>query len=178
MNILFVIVVLAIIFLYIQSYYKSPQVTQIIQTSLSSFHPDLLLEKQPIYVYDQVYNPVDVIVSILKYQYISKILSLSNHVYIKKNLSKFVIIYNDCEEDVNVSLSNPNSLKKEDYYKGVFVDKYYRVMKNNDIVFDIDVILKPYNMIVLPLNWIYRVHQDNLLEIHLFDSLSRICSFL
>lgn len=181
MILLFVLIVIAFLLLYIQSYFKIPKETQIVQTTLSTFHPDLLFEKQPIYVNDSIYNPADVIGSVFKFQYIQKVLSLSNRDYIKKNLSRFVLIYNDSDNMVEVEISNPHLQKNLRYYNGLFVNKFYKVVKNKTDSLDktnfTKILLKPYNMIVLPMNWVYQTNTSNLLEIHLFDIITKTYSF-
>jgi hypothetical protein len=179
MILLIILVVLAFVLFYLQSYFKMAAETQIIQTSLSNFHPDLLLEKQPIYVHDNIFNLADIISSIFKYQYVYKVLSLSDGSYLKKNLSRFVLLYNDQEHSIEVNIANPNKSKHLQYYSGLFVNKFYKVCKNdmNDIQ-TIKVILKPNNMIVLPVNWLYNTNCDGILEVHLFDCISRIYSFI
>lgn len=182
---LFVLIIIAFLLLYIQSYFKITKDTQIIQTTLSNFNPDLLLEKQPIYVKDNIYNPADVVGSVFKYQYVQKVLSLSNREYVKKNLSRFVLIYNDSDRTVEVDISNPSLQKSLRYYNGLFVNKFYKVVKNKNQAVEsqnkvdfIKVLLKPYNMIVLPINWIYQTNTSNVLEIHLFDIISKTYSFI
>jgi hypothetical protein len=181
MIVLFVLIVIAFLLLYVQSYFKMQKETQIIQTTLSTFHPDLLLEKQPIYVNESIYNPADVIGSVFKFQYIQKVLSLSNRDYIKKNLSRFVLIYNDSDNIVEVDISNPHLQKNLRYYNGLFVNKFYKVVKSKTESIDkstfTKILLKPYNMIVLPMNWLYQTNTSNLLEIHLFDMITKTYSF-
>lgn len=177
---LITLVTFALIIFYLQSYFRINKETQIIQTSLTTFHPDLLLEKQPIYVNDNVYNPADVISSIFKYQYIQKVLSLSNTKYLKQNLSRYVLIYNDQEYSTDIYLINPSNIHNIQYYNGIFVNKHYKVCKNRNEIKDSDmikVILKPYQIFVIPMGWIYRTSGDNLLEIHLFDCITRLHSF-
>ena len=180
MIVLFVLIVIAFLLLYIQSYYKMSKTTQIIQTPLNSFHPDLLLEKQPIYVNDDIVNPADVIASIFKYQYVQKVLSLSNKDYIKMNLSRFVLIYNDSNDKVEVDISNPHYQRKIQYYNGLFVNKFYKVAKpsERDKTNFTKVLLKPFNMIVLPVQWVYQTNTNNILEIHLFDIITKTFSFI
>lgn len=178
--IILTLVVLAILSFYMQSYFKIQKETQIIQTTLTSFHPDILLEKQPIYVNDNIYNPADVIASIFKYQYVQKVLSLSNKSYLKRNLSKFVLIYNDQDQPIHVYIANPTTTKHMKYYNGFFVNKFYKVCKKESEIQNdemIKIILKPNNMFVIPMGWIYKTDVDNVLEIHLFDCISRVYSF-
>lgn len=177
---LLISIVIAFLLLYVQSYFKIPKDTQIIQTTLSTFHPDLLLEKQPIYVNDDIFNPADVIGTVFKYQFIHKVLSLSNKDYVKKNLSRFVLIYNDSDVMVEVDISNPHLQKSLQYYNGLFVSKFYKVVKNskNERKFFTKILLKPCNMIVLPVHWIYHTTTDNILEIHLFDIITKMHSFI
>lgn len=44
------LVLLVLVILYVASYYRYPKFVSILQTSLSKFSPDLLLEKQPVVI--------------------------------------------------------------------------------------------------------------------------------
>lgn len=180
MNMLVLLLVLAVSLLYIQSYYRISPETHIVQTSLSSFHPDLLLEKQPVYVNDALYNPMDVIASVFKYQYVQKILSLSDSSLQKKSLSRFVVIYNDGEDDdVPVALCNPNDCASSSFFSGFLVNKCFKIGKTaQDDWSTTVVVVKPKNMLILPMGWVYQTWRDNVLEIHLFDCITKLNSFL
>ena len=178
MMFLFVLFVVAFFMLYLQAYFKVPSELQIIQTSLEQLHPDMLLEKQPIYVYDEIYNPADVIATTFKYQYLNKTLSLSNRDYLKKNLSRFLLIYNDSDNIVEVDISSPHRNHEITFYSGLFVNKFYKVAKSSNTENFTKVKLKPSNMFVLPLNWMYKTKENNILEIHLFDMISKGYSFV
>lgn len=177
---LIIFVLLAVCLLYVQSYYKISAETRIIQTPLSAFHPDLLLEKQPIYVEDPMYNPMDVIASVFKYQYVQKILSLSDTSLQKRLLSRFVVIYNeDDDEDVPVAICNPNDCRSSQFYSGFMVNKCFNIGKTSqDDWSSTVVVVKPKNMLILPVGWVYQTWRDGVMEIHLFDCISKINSFL
>lgn len=175
---LFILIVIAFLMLYLQAYFKVPSEAQIIQTSLEQLHPDMLLEKQPIYVYDEIYNPADVIATTFKYQYINKTLSLSNRDYLKKNLSRFLLIYNDSDNVVELEIASPHRNHDITYFNALFVSKFYKVAKSSRTDDFTKVLLKPSNMFILPLNWMYKTNENNILEIHLFDMISRGYSFV
>lgn len=180
-QLIYLTIVFSIVF-YIQCYLQSSKSVEIIQTTLETFNPNLLYEKQPIYLYDSIVNPADLLHTTFKYQYMYHVLSLSNQSYLKKNMSRFLIIYNDSDEPVNISLIHPIHNKTIDFYKGYLQTKNYKVCKNNTDAFNrlttIDVILKTNNCLILPLNWTYMTHADNLLEIHVFDGMSAVYSFV
>jgi hypothetical protein len=178
MNLLIVIFVLIIIIFYLQCYFKMPLEYNLLQTTIKSFKQDLLYEKQPIYIYDKLVNPADLFNTIFKYTYMYHTLSLSDSRYTKKNLSKFLIIYNDTDDTpTTISISHPKSVKS-DFLKSRFLKKHYKISNNHIHDNTIDVIVRPQNCIIVPMHWVYRTNLDNILEIHLHDVITSISSFL
>jgi hypothetical protein len=179
-----------IVFLfYFQCYLHQPRSFQIIQTDLTDFRPDLLLEKQPIYLADAVVNPADLIHTIFRYLYIKRTLSLSDHTLFKQNLSKFVLIYNDHDEqDTLIKISHPidkayfpmksTHLYHKNYNVGKYnlLDEHFVSTLMDTNVRVVHVILKPHHSLILPINWYYQTTTDGLLEVHLHDTLSLLYS--
>ena len=174
---LFIIIFVFTIF-YLQSYFKITNF-EIIQTNLENFDNNLLYEKKPIYLYDEIVNPADLLHTIFKFQYIYHILSISDKNLLKQNLSRFVIIYNDSENETILSIYHPDSSKliESDNYK--YNKKNFLILHKNEIELQkIDVKLKSKNCIILPLHYCYQTSNSKLIEIHLFDFISMISSFL
>jgi hypothetical protein len=182
MNLLIYLTIIVFICFYIQGYLQASKEIQIIQTTLSSFKPSLLYEKNPIYIYDRIVNPADLFNTIFKYQYMYHILSLSNENFVKKNMSRYVVIYNDSDDVVDVTLIHPSNNKSITYFNANLQKKNYKVSKNPSDALqkvpNIKVILKPNNTLILPINWTYHTAQNNILEIHLFDMMSTMYSFI
>lgn len=180
---LFVIILVFVIIFYLQGYFKYGDF-QIIQTNLTQFQQNILYEKKPIYLYNQIVNPADLLHTLFKYQYIYHELSISDESIVKRNLSKFVIVYNDSEqEDVYISLLHPlnfNDKFKCDHSQ-TFVRKNFLIVKSDDLSANdtnIEVKLKPKNAFIIPLHWYYHTKSSGLIEIHLFDTISSISSFI
>lgn len=178
----FALVIICICF-YLQCYFKTPNDFNLIQTTLDTFDINMLYDKQPIYIYDKIVNPADLLGTIFKYQFMYHVLSISNNMLTKRNLSRYVIIYNDNpEEPTKISIAHPKSTVKDLSFKSShFVKKNYNIsplMLDNTYDNVIDFILKPMNCIILPLHWIYRTHTNKIIEIHLHDPISSISSFM
>jgi len=182
MNLLIYLTVAVFICFYIQGYLRSSGELQIYQTTLDRFKPSLLYEKNPIYIYDRIVNPADLLGTIFKYQYMYHVLSLSNETFVKKNLSRFVVIYNDSENPVDITLMHPSNNKLISFYHANLQKKNFKVSRSKDDTFEkipsVKVILKPFNTLIVPINWTYHTSVNNILEIHLFDAMSSIYSFV
>ncbi len=180
---LIIIVMVFVSMFYLQGYFKYGEF-QIIQTYLEKFEPNILYEKKPIYLYDGIVNPADLLHTIFKHQYTYHVLSISDNTLVKKNLSKFVIIYNDDEEtDTYISLMHPRESSDLFQFDNSrrFSKKNFLILKNNELpptLQRIDVKLKPKNAFFIPLEWYYQTHTSGLIEIHLFDTISSVSAFI
>lgn len=174
MNKLFLILSFTIcLIVYLNSYFSVSNEHGIIHTTLRGITDSTFHSKLPVYIYDKLVNPADLLYTLFKYQYIYHVLSFSNSSLLKKNLSKYLVIYNDSDtEDSVVSLLHPNLGLDLKYYKK-FCNKNFKISKSNLQAKQKDafvhVKIKPKNCIVLPHAWIYNTNVDNILEIHLFD---------
>lgn len=97
-------------------------------------------------------------------------------------MSRYVVIYNDSDDVVDVTLIHPSNNKSITYFNANLQKKNYKVSKNPSDALqkvpNIKVILKPNNTLILPINWTYHTAQNNILEIHLFDMMSTMYSFI
>ena len=179
MNYLVIILIIVFMLFYLQCYFKFPKDFSLIQTTLFDFTPDIYLEKQPIYLFDQIVNPADLLNTLFKYQYWYHILSLSKNNFLKQNLSKWVIIYNDGFSDTTISIMHPEEAKKFQFLPSRFIKKNYRLCQNSTVTNAcVDILLKPKKNVFIPMNWMYKTNADNLLEIHLHDPITCISSFI
>lgn len=180
---LFFILIIICVCFYLQCYFKTPNNFNLTQTTLDTFDVNMLYDKQPIYIYDKIVNPADLLDTIFKYQYAYHVLSISNNMLTKRNLSRYVIIYNDNQEEAtNISIAHPKTnVKGLSFKSSHFVKKNYNIsplLLDNSHENVIDFILKPMNCIILPLHWIYRTHADKIIEIHLHDPITTVSSFV
>jgi hypothetical protein len=99
---------------------------QIIQSNLSKLTDSTLHEKYPILINDQVVNAEDLCDSLFKYQYFFKKTHKLEINKTRKNFSKYLILHNTNKCDVNIKLCNN---------------------------IHVDIIIPPYNVLVVPYSW-------------------------
>lgn len=120
MNILLILAICFVIFAYIKLYLRPKKNIQLLQANLSNFDSNLLVEKQPILIFDKVVHPQNVIDVFFKYMYhlsnSSQTASGSN----VQNLSRFAMIYNDSDKAIEISIkkyfTKADSISKNMYY--------------------------------------------------------------
>ena len=126
--------------------YTKPKLsTEIIQGSIYDITPELLLEKQPVVMYDKIVNLQDVIDSTFKYlfTFFKKHTVLKNNIY--QSNSRFALIHNTTEEDLIIHIVK--SRKKHNH-----LNAFYSCLTKD--VYDeskqIQIMLKPHNVISIP----------------------------
>lgn len=166
---------------YTQCYFAVPFEHAIVHTTLMGFTENILHAKLPVYLYDKIVNPADLLHTIFKYQYIYHVLSFSDSSLIKKNMGKYVIIYNDSDtDDTIVSILHPHLARELTYYQKMAYTKNFQVCNSKlsrtqkDTL--VHVKIHPHNCIILPHAWVYNTQRDHILEIHLFDGMTAIRS--
>jgi len=123
MNILLILAICFIIFAYIKLYLRPKKDIQLLQANLSNFDSNLLVEKQPILIFDKVVHPQNVIDVFFKYMYH---LSNSSHTASEsdvQNLSRFAVIYNNRDKAIEISIkkyfTKADSISKNMYYSSI-----------------------------------------------------------
>ena len=175
MNTLIVILIICVICFYVNIYLKPRDKFEIIQTNLSNFQEYVIYEKYPFLIFDNVVKMRDIINSIFKYQYIfSK--QFNQHIFPTKSLfktkSKYALLYNESEKekDVVVKITTP---KKSHMYRSITESSYYdKLVFHDTSMFDnnsVSIILKPYNILVLPAFWIFQIPSNKLTVFYLSD---------
>ena len=101
---------------------------QIIQSNLDKLNDSVLYEKYPILVNDKLVNIEDLCDSLFKYQYICKKVYELELNKTKKNYSKYMVLHNIMDEDVNIQICNP---------RGTIVD----------------IIIPSFNVLIMPYMW-------------------------
>jgi hypothetical protein len=124
------IALIVIICAYVYIVLKPKKDFQILQSSLSNMSDDMLYEKYPICINDQIINVQDLLQSLFKFQYIFVDHFTEQQPYNRVNHSKFLVIHNNHPDNCDLFVSSPN--------------------KNTDKV---RIILPPYNVIILPYLW-------------------------
>lgn len=123
MNILVSLAICVVLFAYIKLYLKPKKDVQLIQANLSNFDTNLLVEKQPILIFDKVVHPKNVIKVFFKYMYhLSNSAQTSSGSHVQ-NLSRFAVIYNDKDEAVDISIqkyyTKAHSTSKNMFYSSI-----------------------------------------------------------
>ena len=164
---------------------NNPDEIQILQTTLSNFYYDLLLEKQPLIIQDRI-KDVNQFINILDYNYISKHERKNKHISnheLHNNLCinkfRYLILYNNIDEideyidkdeedneiyikkeiPVNIHISIPSYIKLEEYS----ILKQYTIFDVTDININeyndkhkiVIIRLYPYQTLILPYGWFY-----------------------
>lgn len=103
---------------------------QILQSSLYNISDNILYEKYPIFINDNIIDANDLLSTLFKYQYIFTKSFTLTQAHSMINYSKYLIIHNIDNKECTVKVSNP--------------PRY----TNN-----ISVIVHPFNVLVIPYKW-------------------------
>jgi hypothetical protein len=144
------LVFLLLYIVYHKAYFKKQNDFKIIQTTLANISQDILLERYPIYIKEKIVTVDDLKKTVFKYDYVSCKYKMSQLHTEEKTVAKYTIIHNTYEKNIRIELKNTN-----DY---------------------IDLIIEPYNVVVLPLGWSYKTRERYLLHelydmMHIFKSI-------
>ena len=155
MNVLLVSAVCIIVFAYIKLYLKPKKDIQLLQANLSNFNSGLLIEKQPILIFDKVVNPQNVIDVFFKYMYhLSNTTTTPNGSHVQ-NLSRFAVIHNDQDDVQDISIqkyqSKAHSNSKNMYYANVTHQKSIETLT---------IRLPAKNIIILPYLYSFKSDRD------------------
>lgn len=119
MNKLLIILIILILFVYLNQYFKVNSEFVIIQIGLSKITPEILFEKSPIIINERVINSYQLLDTIFKYLYIksSQTISIKDEKY--TCYGKYTILQNQ-EKDCTIDVFHP---KKEKHFQKI---KLYR----------------------------------------------------
>ena len=171
MSILAILIILIVVS-YITIYTKPKKNIEIIQVNdHENFDLSLLNEKQPIIIYDTISDSDKFISEIMTFLYNLKSTNIlqSNKIY--QNNSKFSFIHNDTEEDLKISISKVT--KKINH-----LNLFYTYVKNDDSQQndDIDIIIKPGNIFIIPYLFTFKSNYDNL-HVKFYNDIFHILSY-
>lgn len=155
-----VVVVFFICVIYINYYASYKQDYNIIQSYLDSIDINILHEKYPIVIYDQICKPFKLLTTLFAYSYIfSKQLAIVTGFPIY-NPSKYLILWSD-DSNIILNIINPK------YKKDIVWSKQNTYSKStvslealNPSIQYITVKLKQYQVIILPAFWIFDVDKN------------------
>jgi hypothetical protein len=149
------ILIILTIIIYCQYYCTYKPNFKITQTYLDKININVLQEKYPIVIYDQVIEPKELLKSLFAYSYsISKDIPIlfNNKVFI--NLSKYLIIYNQIS-DVNIQVIHPRYRKMIKFFNN---NNFITSIEDFDKLQQIEYVtikLKKNQIIILPQFWLY-----------------------
>ena len=151
---MFIIFIVLFLVLYITLLLKKHRDFEMIQTNLSIFTDDLLLEKYPIIIEDNIVNISELFESIFKFQYVFRKSDCSSFTEkgIIQNKNKFLIFHNTTKDQSIISIKN-----------------------DIDDVF-VDVILRKHKVLIVPYRWYYK-NDDNIDKHSLNDFIHRFFHF-
>jgi hypothetical protein len=157
-----IVIVILIILFYLRYYVKYNQDIQIVQVYLDNFKLDTLYEKNPIVIYDQVYNIDDLFTTIFAYSYAfqTKVINIGNSLL--RNSHKYLLLYST-DSDVSIRIINPKNKK---HIVSTEFDK-------NDNINYVTIKLKEKQILILPALWYYQSKDNSVKSIGLDDIISK-----
>ncbi len=159
MRVFIIVIVVLVILLYTQYYYKYNLEYTIVQAYLQDFDGQLLYEKNPIVIYDQIYNIQELFETVLAYSYMFKKDVIVNTEIVTKCMHKYFIMWSD-EGEAAVKLINP---KFKNEIKGQIADSNVNY---------VTVKLKEKQVLIVPSLWYYYTENKNINAIGLDDLVS------
>jgi hypothetical protein len=167
---LLISIIILIILIYLNYNLKYNNEFQLLQLSSNKITQNILYEKSPIVVQDNISNIIDFIHVILTYEYIFKNkVDYKSSNYVNKNLALYSLIYNSNSKPINVYISHPKNSKKfksnklESFNYIISDYKVNDVENINDTQF-VKITLKPKKLLVLPAYWLFYI--DNNCQIY------------
>lgn len=155
MSVLVILAVCIVLFAYIKLYLKPKKDIQLLQANLSNFDSNLLVEKQPVLIFDQVVHPQNVIDVSFKYMYhLTNSTKTPDGTYVQ-NLSKFAVIYNDQDTVQDISLQKYHT-KAASSSKNMF----YSSIAYRESIETLTIKLPEKNMIIIPYLYSIKTQQS------------------
>jgi hypothetical protein len=172
MKILILILILLIAIIYIRYYTKVNIDTKILQANLYNLNYNILQEKYPIVINDKVVNINDIINKTFKHLYSKKFINTIFNENIKQNLGKYCLFHNNSNNDMNIYIANPINSKSFSFKNSPNNNNFITASETDfDNIFSIKMILKPYNVLIIPYGWLFKC-TDICSNYFLFDTLN------
>jgi hypothetical protein len=152
MKYLIYIVIILVVIIYIQYYNKFKSDYNIIQTNLDTIDLSVLHEKYPIVIYEQIYEPHQLLTTLFKYTFVKSETKTIDDTNKRRNDAKYLILWG-YEDDLLVDITSPS-------------DNNYITIK-----------LKPNQVLILPYQWHFNTNK-NLQSIWLHDPISLLQKYL
>lgn len=173
-KILIIILVTLLVLIYVRYYFSHNNDYDILQTDLENFNLNLLYDRYPVIIYDQILNPQDLLKTIFKYQFTFKKFGSFNPLFPTLNNHKFMVLYNDkTNATINIISPKYKSLMKWSNVNGMRITN--TPLESIDNVQYITIKLKQNQVMILPMQWMLQ-SSSPLLTILLDDIPSKILS--
>jgi hypothetical protein len=169
MKTLVVFIILLITLIYINYDLKYNNNFQLLQLSSNKINQDILYEKSPIIIQDNINNMDDFIDVVMPYEKIYK----NKFIYNKKNnvnqnLTNYLIIYNSNNKPIDVYIAHPkhkNNFKWFSSNSNNYIISNYLINDFNNInnVQFVKISLRPKQSLILPKFWLFAINGELLL---------------
>ncbi len=157
MRLLIFILIILILIIYIRYYTKINIDTKILQANLYNLNYNILQEKYPIVINDKIVNINDIINKTFKHLYTKKFQNTIFNENIKQNLAKYCLFHNNTDNDIEIFIINPINSKLFSFKNSPNNNNFLTSTETNiDNIFSIKMILKPYNVLILPYGWLFK----------------------
>jgi hypothetical protein len=166
-KVLFLIVVILIVSMYTQYYYKANYDYNILQTYLDNASGNMLYEKYPIVIYDKLVNPKQLLTTLFKYAYATQKSVLIQETNPVMMTSKYTIIYNMISPVV-INVLSPKYKNTVKYSsKGDFKVSQAALQELPSDAQYITIKLQKQQVLILPTWW--TIQCDSILEAIVID---------
>jgi len=146
-----IVIIVIILFIYVKSYYKYQTQISILQTTLPEFNFDMLREKQPLVISDQIVSIDDIYKLWFTPNIVIKRSLLASELW-HKNISKYLVICAETEGDVYL------------YPAGKPIIDNNHPDTNESLI---AISLKPQQIVIVPFHWYYLINMKcNILDVH------------
>lgn len=139
---LFLVLLVLLVTLYVQSYLRPKNDYTIVQTYLDKISVDALYDKHPIVIYDLIKDPRSLLTSLFSYSF-----QFDTYTFLEPNRvmpakAKYTLVYND-NLDASIHLISPKHL----------IDSSKPLEQQADSVQYVTVNLKQHQVIIVPMKW-------------------------
>lgn len=148
---LFYVILIIIIILILAIYHYHPKTISINQTTIENFNFNLLYQKHPIVIVDNIINIKDVLELWFKYNFIYKSEATQNNW--KHSNAKYSILHNNSNSKIELHICNPN------------VKINNKIPTSDSKIITIN--LSENQFLILPFKWYYYIENNlEILNIH------------
>jgi hypothetical protein len=167
---LLLFIIILIIIIYLNYNLKYNDEFQLLQLTSNKITQNILYEKSPIVVQDNINNIIDFIHVIMTYEYIFKNkIEFKKSNYVNKNLAFYSLFYNSNSKPINIYISHPkhyNKFKSNKLQSFNYIISDYKVndIDNINNIQFVKISLKPKKLLILPAYWLFYI--DNNCDIY------------